>query len=596
MQKIKTPWLLISLAIMIICAIFIWGKTTSWGNILNKRATFVYITDDGIGETGSYLLMVPKGVSPENPAPAAVIVHGITSNTYYTTAYGIELARRGYVVFLPDIPGAGKSSMLGNMPYAAGMDLTPFLTGVAAQLQSMSFVDQKNVIAIGYSAGRGAATTLVNLFPDYFKTLMYTSIYSSSAAKTIAALGVNFVGVAADAGSAKQAGGNYGDGMIGSGNWNDRTASYAYICKGAVPHTFQPFNREMISAIVSAAELSSPTKTTLASDDLNFNNTFFTLLGMAALAMFVYALVSALLGMDEFKSIVRPPTSTYPRLYDSIEKPVSRQVAKWLTFIVPMLLVCACYFVFAAYTQIIAPFKATKWAASWANVYIPFLVSVAIMQTIIFVVYHKKVGKPKGGNAVNYGLAWEGSMSINLANIGKCFAIGIIVTLSIFAIFEFFDSVMGISYMFAGCLMVCALTFETALQFPIYVLVFILAFVCMSLIPLIVNKYVGKGNSVKDAVVSDIITTVFTVMPFIALIVWNFLRQTEVLIVKEPTPWTFLPLNGMYGYPIFMLIVMPVLNRIYRKTNSIWAGAIITAFLSVYILLCGYTIQISYFA
>ena len=63
MKKTKLPWLIISLAIMLISAIFIWGRTTSWGNIHIERITFAYTSDDGIAEKGSYLLMMPRGVS-----------------------------------------------------------------------------------------------------------------------------------------------------------------------------------------------------------------------------------------------------------------------------------------------------------------------------------------------------------------------------------------------------------------------------------------------------------------------------------------------------------------------------------------------------
>lgn len=72
----------------------------------------------GIGDKGdgmvnaklSGYLYIPKGVSAENPAPCVCITHGYLNSKEYVQGYAIELARRGYVVFLYDMYDHGTST------------------------------------------------------------------------------------------------------------------------------------------------------------------------------------------------------------------------------------------------------------------------------------------------------------------------------------------------------------------------------------------------------------------------------------------------------------------------------------------------------
>src|SRR3990172_1069416 len=56
-------------------------------------------------------LFKPVGVSPSNPAPGAVYIHGYQNNRETGDAYSIELARRGFVVLNIDAIGRGNSGI-----------------------------------------------------------------------------------------------------------------------------------------------------------------------------------------------------------------------------------------------------------------------------------------------------------------------------------------------------------------------------------------------------------------------------------------------------------------------------------------------------
>lgn len=60
-------------------------------------------------------LFKPVGVSPANPAPGVVYIHGYQNNRETSDAYCIEMARRGFVVLEIDAIGRGNSGIPGDI-------------------------------------------------------------------------------------------------------------------------------------------------------------------------------------------------------------------------------------------------------------------------------------------------------------------------------------------------------------------------------------------------------------------------------------------------------------------------------------------------
>lgn len=578
---------------MVICAGLIWGKTTGWGDVRQSRVNFVYTTEDGERNTGSYILMVPKDASSANKVPGTVITHGIYSNGYSVKGYAIELARRGYAVALVDVPSSGQSTMLGKLPYSNGMDLTPFQIALGSNIRSLDFLDMDNLISIGFSGGRNASTDLAMANPGMFKSVVHTSAYRPDAGEKINAAGMNYFGVAADSSAAATAGGALGDGLVGSGDWDAHTANYCYINSRAVTHVFQPTDSELVGAVIDACMLSSPTGSTLPGSEQNFNTDLPSIIGFIALGVLVVNLAYTLLSLDFFKSLTREPATTYPVIYNK-QKGAKRQIIKWVWILLPMLLVCICYELFAARTQIIQPFSGVGWAGSWANVYIPFLIATGLVNLGIFAIYHFKVGKANGATAYSYGIAYEKN---TILNILKGILLGFIIVLVVLGVFTVFDTVMCVSYMYNTIVLLCSLSFETFIQIPIYIVLFLFVYASMSFKIFVANKFIDSGNAVKDTILSDILVTIAEALPFFILVGWR-LAVTEEIITLAGTnygPWHFLPMNSMYGWPFLLLLIMPILNHINRKTNSVWPGACVTGVLMAYIILCNFSIQASYF-
>ncbi|MFW9954747.1 MAG: dienelactone hydrolase family protein [Candidatus Thorarchaeota archaeon] len=89
-------------------------------------------------------LQRPTYATSSNPLPGVVVYHGVLQNKEWLMAFGIELARRGFVVLTPDANGHGNSdsgsgSGLASLEYMA----------------SLEYVDSASIGVIGHSMGGG---------------------------------------------------------------------------------------------------------------------------------------------------------------------------------------------------------------------------------------------------------------------------------------------------------------------------------------------------------------------------------------------------------------------------------------------------------
>ena len=68
----------VTMAILLVCSIMIWGFQTAWGQVKISR---IYINSQD-GTSVSSLIYVPKNATDENPAPVAVIYHGRSTHAH----------------------------------------------------------------------------------------------------------------------------------------------------------------------------------------------------------------------------------------------------------------------------------------------------------------------------------------------------------------------------------------------------------------------------------------------------------------------------------------------------------------------------------
>ena len=152
-------FLAITLAVLLLSSIMIWGFQTSWGDVTIKRIT---ITGDN-GYLISSLVYLPKEASNENPAPVVMMFHGRSNQAHSNDTWSLELARRGYVVFSPDLSGGGESDV--NDRQAQGAALTKYVT-------TLDYVQTDNIICVGYSAGCGTCSYVAAALPENVGTIV----------------------------------------------------------------------------------------------------------------------------------------------------------------------------------------------------------------------------------------------------------------------------------------------------------------------------------------------------------------------------------------------------------------------------------------
>ncbi len=106
-------------------------------------------------------LQRPNYATDTDPLPGVVVIHGSQQNKEWLMAFGIELARRGFVVLTIDANGHGNSDP-GSGSGTAALDY----------ITSLDFVDNTQIGLIGHSMGGGIAWAAINESSVYVHALV----------------------------------------------------------------------------------------------------------------------------------------------------------------------------------------------------------------------------------------------------------------------------------------------------------------------------------------------------------------------------------------------------------------------------------------
>lgn len=146
-RNIRTLFV-ISLAVTLLLSILNWGIISGWGKVKISRMTLSGTN----GEKMSVLLYKPDTATADTPAPAVICYHGNAGNARNHESWAVEFARRGYVVVVPDMLGAGNSDNTASelIDYE-----TMFVNGfeVYNHVLDMDYVDHSNIFTAGHSMG-----------------------------------------------------------------------------------------------------------------------------------------------------------------------------------------------------------------------------------------------------------------------------------------------------------------------------------------------------------------------------------------------------------------------------------------------------------
>lgn len=140
--RFRYLFLILSMALMLSGVALAGSVQSDLGAVIVTEVDFQAADGSNIHAT----LQQPIYATSSNPLPGVIVYHGSLQNKEWLMAFGIELARRGFVVLTPDANGHGNSDD-GVGSGAAALEF----------LAALNYVDLSAIGLIGHSMGGGTA-------------------------------------------------------------------------------------------------------------------------------------------------------------------------------------------------------------------------------------------------------------------------------------------------------------------------------------------------------------------------------------------------------------------------------------------------------
>lgn len=562
------------------------GVTFSWGDVKYSRITFTYSNYGNNGEPavyeGSAILYIPKTATIDNPAPAVLNIHGISSNAQSQSNYSIELARRGYVVMAVDLPSSGYTDMVGQAP-PTKQDMTTFLDEAVKVLDNLNYVQKGNYTSFGFSGGVKKAYEIAARYKDKFNLVIggsgAASNYSGTSKRTAYADmpeydGLNKIGVEssqATVGMAPHVEGNPADG----------TYIADYYFPYYVTHVWMTIFSPSMSAVCKYINEVNPAPNMIDPDNLTYQWAhIFSVFGYLAVIVFLVTFAELLLSSKMFADLKKKEFPVY-----DVNEP------KWLgpvITVLTMVLAVAAMLILVVKLQIVPLDTGIPAIPLWFNVYLPYFFALGIIDVCLFIFrFHLRHGKKQGGNLVAYGVLVEGGLVQNVIYIGKSLIVGLVTGGTLFSLLMFIEKQFGARFNF----------FDWALNVGpakilvhswFYILMYIFMFVCGNL-----NNFVAKADnsvSLKDNIKDITLKTVFGILPMLFLVGLNLGRGMGWIPGK-----TNVPMDHLYGYIFTIALATIVNNIITKKTKNVWVGATVCGVYLGFAVTFGFALQATMF-
>ncbi|MFW9768598.1 MAG: alpha/beta hydrolase family protein, partial [Candidatus Thorarchaeota archaeon] len=160
MKKMKRRYLVFLLGLIIMFSGIIGAASiqTGFGTVVVSEVDFQAADGSMIHST----LQKPIYAADSNPLPGVVVIHGSLQSKEWLMAFGIELAKRGFVVLTIDANGHGNS----DPGSGSGTAALEYIT-------SLDYVDDTQIGLIGHSMGGGIALSAIEESSVYVRALVF---------------------------------------------------------------------------------------------------------------------------------------------------------------------------------------------------------------------------------------------------------------------------------------------------------------------------------------------------------------------------------------------------------------------------------------
>ncbi len=572
----------ITAAILVLCTVLMWGIASGWGSVKIERVSIA----GNEGTAMKAIQLVPRGVDQTNPAPVVLTNHGNTNSAYSELVFGLEFARRGYVVFLCDQPNAGESHIYGPDNAAANRSNVTFVESWIDYAHSQRYCDGR-IIVTGVSRGGVTLGSIVN--SDYVNKIdCAVNIVMSPTTKQLKLpIGANYVGIWADADASDfYAGASWVDGtdsrlaMVRAalndasyefgeivGSFNDKTAIQFNVVRAVHPvnYLFTTVHSAMYSFVGQAV----PTATTIAPDDLVFLNFVRISYVCAVLLICLGAQLAYLLAVAPgFRSVMM---NNVP----GVEKTGAKKRA--IRILTDLLVPFVLFPIVAGYVKK-ANWLTPVFRCAAANPVIFWLLAVAVFGAIMIWIRSAKTRKTRSLTAADFGMGEAGDKIVDWKRIGNGAVIGVIATVFLFAWISAVVDITGINYSANAFAYLTRLTPERFVRGIPYILVIIPIVLVININIATTRRIPDSGRPNRDMIRDIAYNVSLSILPLTFLLgayfVVGYMRGTgEGLFTGA---WNT-SMNQALGFPFMMGSSVGISTYLYRKTGNIWAGVFTSA-------------------
>lgn len=585
-KKTAVRFFCLTLAILILSSICIWGFQTSWGDVTIKRIT---ITGDN-GSVTSSLVYLPTNATDKTPAPTIMMFHGRSNQGHSNDTWSMELARRGYVVFSPDLSGGGESDV--NDRQLQAIALTKYVA-------TLNYVQADNIICAGYSAGCGTCTAVAFALPDNVSTVVAClgpnltmpiegHDFNFGVIKAVAdQYNWEFIGDVEACANAITERFALPELVVSGKDYDINGTTFRYMVAGGTLHQTGNISGETLDHLIDYISSVVPAPNPLPlSDQVWVPQQIFSGIACVTMMFALAACINLLMHTEFFGAIA----------CERAKRKELRGAKAWALDILFSVAIPALLFIHVSYFGM-SFFRESKILTSVnLNGIMLWLLAVALIGTVRTVV--KATRRKKAGetiSAADYCLAAPGE-KIKWSRVGKAFLMGIIVVCFFGLWMTALESFLGINYQVWNLSTYLKPSPNRIIKAIPYILII---FTVMFLGNINQRVLPSTGNECTDTWIAVTVNTVLTAFALFLLLViqygGNMIIGTGQAVFEQlpeiPGVGTCVgALDFAFGYCYMMGGTTGVVTYLYRKYGNIWCGVIPCAIFAGLFTLAGFTL------
>ncbi len=561
--------LVVSLAILALSLVFMFGFCTNWGNVRVSRNTMLSEN----GHEYSYVSFVQKSSSDENPGPAVVLYHGNNESAQAFGSWAVEIIRRGYNVFMLDLPGSGFSDPEFSDDYKIATEFIKYV-------QNLPFIDYDKVLSAGHSKGASFTGYMVDqtdiaggvavsgmrfqkTWGDTFEGNMITIIGEGDWMNRLydmQPMNQKFMQkVYGTDGSLPEFGKEYG-------SVEDRNFRILYSFDGLfAQHCAARWSPRVIGMVCDSLMKIVPTGSDLTGKNLVIGwHYFFSLTAMLSLVSSILCIIIALSKLPFFKSSMQ-----------EMRPCIGRTGRRWWKSALLSAIPTVPIFILINYiaVQYLHMDKATKlFPVATTNRFIPFYLILGLFEIFLFsFTFYRK----EKYTLSECGLIWQSSASENWKNIGKTAllaSLGAGLGLTFLYIME-----VGFGMTFQALFVqMRGVSLNRVMKCLLYLPIFLVLFTGMNLGGNISRRLKSTGHEYRD-MARDIVVN---------CLVGNLLLSIYFFINMwcndHSLFWDVVDSVGhtyyLYNFMLLGNVAGAANTVLYRKTGTIWTGVFFCTF------------------